>query len=114
MNEEELKQLDPQNTLESTELLSRQCQVAWDEVTHLDLPEHLGEISHIVFCGMGGSIYGALVLKALFGRTMPFPTEVVSDYFLPAYVGKNTLVVLTSYSGATEEVLACAQEAKAK
>src|SRR6185437_14921104 len=30
------------------------------------------------------------------------------------YVGKNTLVVLTSYSGTTEEVLSCANEAKAK
>jgi glucose/mannose-6-phosphate isomerase len=33
---------------------------------------------------------------------------------LPDYVDSNTLVVLTSYSGTTEEVLSCAKDAKAK
>ncbi len=109
-----IKQIDPQDTLGSTELLLKQCETAWQEVTTLDLPTHLGDISNIVFCGMGASIYGAQVLKALQGPAMPYPTEVVSDYFLPEYVGPNTLVVLTSYSGTTEEVLSCAADAKAK
>lgn len=109
-----LEKIDPQNTLGGTELLLKQCETAWNEVTTLDLPTHLGEITNIVFCGMGASIYGALVLKAIQGRNMPYPTEVVTDYFLPDYVDPNTLVVLTSYSGTTEEVLSCAQEAKSK
>jgi glucose/mannose-6-phosphate isomerase len=109
-----IKLIDPRDTLGSTELLLKQCETAWQEVTTLDLPHHIGDIQNIVFCGMGASIYGAQVLKALQGPAMPFPTEVVSDYFLPQYVGPNTLVVLTSYSGTTEEVLSCAKEAKAK
>lgn len=111
---DEIKKLDPQNTLGSTEGLIKQCEAAWNEVTTLDLPAHLGEIKNVVFCGMGASIYGALVLKAVMGRDLPFPIELVSDYFLPDYVGKHTLVVLTSYSGTTEEVLSCAEDAKAK
>ena len=63
---------------------------------------------------MGASIYGALVTKSLLGLQMQYPSEVVTDYHLPAYVGENSLVVLTSYSGTTEEVLSCAEEAKAK
>jgi glucose/mannose-6-phosphate isomerase len=113
-DKEALKQIDPQNTLGGTEMLLKQCEAAWQEVTTLDLPTHTGDITNVVFCGMGASIYGALVLKAIQGRNMPFPTEVVTDYFLPDYVGPNTLVVLTSYSGTTEEVVACAHEAKAK
>lgn len=63
---------------------------------------------------MGASIYGALVLKAMLGSSMRYPIEVVSDYHLPVYVNANTLVVLTSYSGSTEEVLSCAKEAAEK
>lgn len=109
-----IKAIDPQDTLGSTELFLKQCETAWNEVTALDLPTHLGEIKNIVFCGMGASSYGALVLKALQGPEMPLPTEVVKEYSLPNYVNENTLVVLTSYSGTTEEVLSCAQDAKAR
>lgn len=110
---EKIKKLDPVDTIGITEKLLEQCEAAWDEVNKLSIPKLEG-IQTVVFCGMGASIYGALVLKSLLGTEIQFPTEVISDYFLPDYVGKNTLVVLTSYSGTTEEVLSCAEEAKAK
>ncbi len=110
---EELKKLDPVNTVGITEGLLEQCEAAWRQVNDLSLPK-LENIQTVVFCGMGASIYGALVLKALLGPEIQFPTEIISDYYLPDYVGKSTLVVLTSYSGTTEEVLSCAEEAKAK
>lgn len=113
-NIEEIKKIDPQDTLGSTQLLTEQCKTAWEDVNKIEMPRNYREIKNIVFCGMGASIYGALVLKALTGREMPFPSEVVSDYFLPDYVDNNTLVVLTSYSGTTEEVLSTAQEAKSR
>lgn len=112
-NPEEVKKLDPQDTLGSTELLVKQCEAAWKEINALELPK-FENISNIVFCGMGASIYGALVLKALLGPSMPYPTECISDYSLPDYVGETTLVVLTSYSGTTEEVLSCAHDALSK
>jgi len=111
---EAIKNLDPQDTYSSTELLPEQLETAWNEVNTLELPHEITGIKNIVFCGMGASIYGALVLKALQGAQMPYPTEVVTDYHLPSYVDKHSLVVLTSYSGTTEEVLSCADEAKAK
>jgi glucose/mannose-6-phosphate isomerase len=110
---EAIKKLDPVDTVGISEKLLEQCQAAWEQVNNLDIPK-LENISTVVFCGMGASIYGALVLKSLLGTEIQFPTEVISDYFLPDYVGENTLVVLTSYSGTTEEVLSCAEEAKAK
>lgn len=108
-----IKKLDPVDTVGITEKILEQCEAAWSQVNALDVPK-LENIETVVFCGMGASIYGALVLKALLGSEIQFPTEMISDYFLPDYVGKNTLVVLTSYSGTTEEVLSCAQDAKAK
>jgi glucose/mannose-6-phosphate isomerase len=112
-NKDQIKEIDPQDTLGSTELLVKQCEAAWEEVNKLDLSKFDG-IKNIVFCGMGASIYGALVAKAILGRNMPYPSECISDYFLPEYIDENTLVVLTSYSGTTEEVLSCAEDAKTK
>lgn len=111
---EAIKKIDPQDTLGSTELLAEQLEGAWNQIQQLNIDSNLGQVNNIVFCGMGASIYGALVLKALLGQNMPYPCETISDYHLPKYVNSNTLVVLTSYSGTTEEVLSCAKEAKEK
>lgn len=111
---ETIKKLDPQNTLESIEMFLEQCENAWKEVNEIKVNEDFSNIQNIVFCGMGGSIYYALILKALMGSSMLYPTEIVSDYHLPGYANEKTLVVLISYSGTTEETLSCAQEAKQK
>jgi glucose/mannose-6-phosphate isomerase len=68
------------------------------------------EPSGLVVCGMGGSAIGAdLVLAAL--PDVPVPAAVVRGYRLPEWVGPETLVVAASYSGQTEEALACAEQA---
>ena len=61
----------------------------------------------LIVCGMGGSAIGAdLVLACLPG--LPVPVAVVRGYELPAWVSSDYLVVAISYSGDTEETLACA------
>lgn len=112
-NTEELKKLDPKDIIGSTQLLPKQFIEAWREIQALSFPPITG-ITNIVFCGMGASIYGGLVVKALLGPQFPYPVEVVSDYHLPVFVNESSLVVLTSYSGTTEEVLSCAKEAISK
>lgn len=109
---EAIKKIDPQDTLGSTELAVKQFESAWKEVQSLLITDNYSSVKAVVFCGMGASIYGALVVKALEGANFAYPTEIVTDYHLPAYIDDNTLVVLTSYSGSTEEVLSCAKEAK--
>ena len=60
----------------------------------------------IIACGMGGSILAAELLSENF-------SAVVKDYSLPKIKDrKNTVVFCFSYSGNTEETLACAKEAK--
>lgn len=113
-NLEEISKIDPANTYKTTSLANEQAKAAWQQVKELDINPLQTKVTSVVFCGMGASIYGALVLKALKGETLPFPIEIISDYHLPKYVDKNTLIVLTSYSGTTEEVLSCAKEAKEK
>lgn len=58
----------------------------------------------VAVLGMGGSAIGAdLVLAAT--PHLPVPATVVRGYDLPAWLGRDTLVIAVSYSGETEETL---------
>ncbi len=79
-------------------------------------------VSKVVFCGMGGSAIGGDILRILVmshvpaGRT-PLIFEVQRSGKIPAWVDSSTLVVFSSYSGGTPEVLHnvdAARKAKAK
>ena len=68
----------------------------------------------LVIAGMGGSGVGALLaLGALAGR-LRFPMAVAQGYALPGWVGEDALVLVSSYSGGTEEALSCYDDAKAR
>lgn len=70
------------------------------------------DIRNVVYAGMGGS-----ALAASFIATWPrlaIPFEVIRDYTLPEYVGKQTLVIVASYSGNTEEALSALADAAAR
>lgn len=66
---------------------------------------------NIVLGGLGGSGIAAAIAKSWFYDLFPLPIETVNDYNLPAYCGKNTLVILNSYSGNTEETLSMFEDA---
>ena len=71
-------------------------------------------IDNVVITGMGGSTLAALILKVLQRYQTTIPIEVVRGYGLPAYVGANSLVIASSYSGNTEETLSALVEATSK
>jgi glucose/mannose-6-phosphate isomerase len=54
---------------------------------------------------MGGSAIGGELTKDWARDRIAVPIEVCREYSLPAYADKNTLVVVVSYSGETEETL---------
>jgi len=67
--------------------------------------------SNVIIGGLGGSgIGGRLAALCLFDKAS-IPVEVFSEYILPAYANQNTLVILSSYSGNTEETLAMFHDA---
>lgn len=71
-------------------------------------------IYNVVIAGMGGSALAALMLKTWLKSDFPEPLEIVRGYDLPKYVDSDTLVIISSYSGNTEEALSCLQQAKSK
>jgi glucose/mannose-6-phosphate isomerase len=105
--------------------LPDQCEQAWDEASKIVVPEDwknnvddFGEgqekrpIRNIIVCGMGGSALGAHVIQS--NGALNVPITINNNYLIPKGFGKDTLVVLASYSGGTEEVLSCAKDAKDK
>ncbi len=67
----------------------------------------------VAVCGMGGSAIGGDVVRACLDG-LPVPFQVVRGYELPAWVSERTLVFAVSYSGNTEETLACLARALAR
>jgi glucose/mannose-6-phosphate isomerase len=69
------------------------------------------DIDHIVFAGMGGSgAIGDVFSSILSKKDMHI--SLVKGYLLPKTVNKNTLVVATSVSGNTSEILTILNSAK--
>ena len=60
---------------------------------------------NIIVAGMGGSGIGGDLLKDWARSKINVPIEVNREYHLPAYADNKTLVLITSYSGDTEESL---------
>jgi glucose/mannose-6-phosphate isomerase len=76
--------------------------------------EKSAAVQHIVVTGLGGSGIGGTVIAELVADSCSVPVLVNKDYFLPAYVGKNSLVIVSSYSGNTEETLQAMESALQK
>ena len=62
------------------------------------------DVDHIVFAGMGGSGTVGNVMSSLLSKE-DIHVSVVKGYLLPKTVDSNTLVILTSISGNTDEML---------
>ncbi|MFA6982061.1 MAG: SIS domain-containing protein [Patescibacteria group bacterium] len=92
--------------------LGDQCLQSWQEARKTVFSSEYQNIRNIVVCGMGGSSTPAFVVNSVFKPAVPL--YVCQGYTLPAWVDEHTLVVLSSYSGNTEETLSCAGEAKEK
>jgi len=103
--------LDASDIRFGIEHLPEQIRIAWEETRELDLPEAFKRASSVVVMGMGGSALGPHMLVTAFFDRINVPVTIVNGYSLPAFVDKKTLVVLSSFSGSTEEVLAAGDEA---
>lgn len=108
---------DSGKILESIRLLPEQFSQAWEEVGVLPYMDGVGACNNVIVCGMGGSALGGRIVDSLsYGRAR-VPIEVYTEYRIPNYVGPLTFVILSSYSGDTEETLSAARlclEKKAK
>jgi len=106
-----IKQRDPNGALE---IASMQYEQASYNVELQNVENDNRPLSNVVVAGMGGSALAGLLVKSWLRSEMTLPFEVVRTYDLPAYVNKSTLLIISSYSGNTEETLSCLQQAESK
>jgi glucose/mannose-6-phosphate isomerase len=106
-----MKTLDPSDVLGSTALFPDQCRQAWSESSVIKFPGTYNHIQNVIVCGMGGSRFTPKTVKELYKDRITKPYEIIEDYSLPAYAGKDTLVILSSFSGSTEEIVSCCEDA---
>jgi len=75
------------------------------------------EIRQVVITGLGGSGIGGTIVSELLSDRCKVPVIVNKGYGLPSFVNRYTLVLVSTYSGNTEETLSAlhrADEAQAE
>ncbi|HRY63016.1 MAG TPA: bifunctional phosphoglucose/phosphomannose isomerase [Patescibacteria group bacterium] len=107
-----LGQLDKSNMLESIALLPQQIEQAWSETQKLKIPAHYKKVNKVVINGMGGSGLGTHLIRSIYFKELKLPVGNIHSYDLPGLVDKNTLYIISSYSGTTKEPLATIKEAQ--
>lgn len=66
---------------------------------------------NIVISGLGGSGIGGTIVQNYTAQHIKVPLIVNKNYFLPAFVNSDTLVIICSYSGNTEETVQAFKDA---
>ena len=68
-------------------------------------------VRNILISGLGGSGIGGTILANVLRDDIAVPIIVSKEYQIPAFVNENTLVIISSYSGNTEETLSALMQA---
>ena len=101
MNLEDLEKIDSQ---EMYKIYNKWPDVAKQGYEQKFSVPEFKSIDHIVFAGMGGSGTIGDIISSILSKN-DIHTSVVKGYSLPKTVDSNTLVVVTSVSGQTNETL---------
>ena len=108
-----LKKYDPSDMLKLIESFPEQAREAADIGSRFKLPDaYKRGYANIVCAGLGGSAIGADIMRSYVADEAKTPITVSRNYTLPNFVGKDSLVIASSYSGNTEETLSTYKDAK--
>ncbi|MCR4312545.1 MAG: bifunctional phosphoglucose/phosphomannose isomerase, partial [Candidatus Uhrbacteria bacterium] len=106
--------LDASDIRFGIEHLPEQIRLSWEDTREFSAPAPFSRVGHVVIVGMGGSALGPHMLVSIMGERLKVSVTVINDYRLPGFVGPKTLVILSSFSGTTEEVIAAGDLAKSR
>jgi glucose/mannose-6-phosphate isomerase len=114
LTEGAIRQTDRSGMFEVLCSFDEQIKQAIDIGRDIRINEGLSDIRNIIICGLGGSAIGGDLLRSFVSGEVKIPVYINRNYFLPAFAGENTLVIVSSYSGNTEESLSAYEDAKKK
>jgi len=111
---EAVRAIDPDGMYDAIAGFPDQVRKAIDVAAGVEAdPARFTGIGHVVLCGMGGSAIGGDLARTLLQCRLPHPMYICRTYDPPAFVGPDTLVIGSSYSGTTEETLSAFDQARA-
>ena len=106
MNKETINKYDKDNMIEVIKKLYFHIEHSFDIISESNLNKR-NSIKNILICGMGGSAIGGDFVKTVLKSDLKIPIVVNRDYDLPKWISENSLVIICSYSGNTEETISC-------
>ena len=106
-----ISRYDKSNMLDLILHFSDQVKDAISIGENVNIAQPTKRISHVLIAGMGGSAISGNILQKLFTASATVPCKVIRDYRLPAWANQNTLCVISSFSGDTEETLSAYETA---
>jgi len=113
---EEILKTDKSNMLKILEGFHIQWKDAQNIANDFKLPDEWSGFKpqNIVVGGMGGSALGGSAAKNYVQNELKIPFAIARNYTLPAFINENSLVIISSYSGNTEETVNALQQALEK
>ncbi len=105
-----VKKFDPQDQYSVLKNSYQQIEKTWKvtvDLTNLKKKD----FTSIIVTGLGGSAIGGDLLGNFLQSELKTPLLVNRNYTLPGFVGENTLLIASSYSGNTEETLSALDQA---
>ena len=105
-----IEKYDSSNQFDVLKKTYTQIEFAWNNKIDLGSIKKKG-IDSVVVTGMGGSAISADLFANFFKDELEIPFVVNRSYTLPAFVNKNTLLIVSSYSGNTEETISVFESA---
>ena len=111
MTLEDIKQIDPKGMYQWIKDFPKQIEESVRIGKEAIIKLNVKGVQNIVLTGLGGSAIGGDLLRSYLVKELDIPFAVNRYYTLPEFVGKNTLVIVSSYSGNTEETISAHKEA---
>jgi glucose/mannose-6-phosphate isomerase len=119
LNAEQIARVDTSNQVADVLAMPDQLEDALWRVETSGIEKHgglgrgRGGEAPLLVCGMGGSAVGGDLAAAALGDRLTRPLVTVRGYELPSWATPSSVVLCASYSGNTEETLACYEAAGA-
>ena len=102
---EAIAQFDKSDMLSIIRNFPRQWKEAGEIGREFLPPPRWKKLDKIVITGLGGSAMGGDILSSYLNEEIAIPIFVNRHYTLPHFVDENTLLLVVSYSGNTEETI---------
>ncbi|MFQ5604965.1 MAG: bifunctional phosphoglucose/phosphomannose isomerase [bacterium] len=114
MDTTEIMKYDSEGMLDRVLQFPQQMQHALSLSRERPLNWPSGRIANVCLAGMGGSGISGDLVRSYLADSLKVPFYVNRSYSLPEFVDERTLLVISSYSGNTEETLSSYEEGLAR